>query len=119
MARREPERGELYEANLDPVVGGEQGGRRPVLVVSIDPMNRSAAQLIIAVAISTTPRSNLFHVRLDPAQSGLPRVSYAMSEMVRTLSTERLGPRLGRIPLRTVDAIARNVAILSGLGGSR
>jgi mRNA interferase MazF len=116
---REPERGELYEADLDRAVGREQGGRRPILVVSIDPMNRSPAELVIAVAISTTPRGNLFHTRLDPAQSGLPKVSYAMSEMVRSLSTERLGRRLGRVPQRTVDAVARNVAILAGLGGRR
>lgn len=119
MAHREAERGSIYEGELDPVVGSEQGGRRPVLVVSIDPMNRSPAQLVIGIPVTTTPRDNLFHVRIDPSESGLPRVSYAMPEMVRSISSMRLGRRLGRVPSKTVDTAARNAGVLLGLGRTR
>ena len=119
MQNLEPARGEVYEADLDPVMGREQGGRRPILVISIDPMNRSAAGLAIGVPLTTTDWSNELHVRLDPPEGGLTRVSYAMPEMLRSLSTSRLGRRLGFTSGETVDAVAGRAGILIGLGRSR
>ena len=52
--RREFQRGEIYLTDPDPVMGREQGGKRPFLVISIDPMNRSSANLVIAVPLTTT-----------------------------------------------------------------
>lgn len=75
MATRGPERGDVYIADLDPVVGHEQRGRRPFLVLSIENMNRSPANLAIGLPLTTTNRSSSLHVRLDPADSGLPRIS--------------------------------------------
>jgi mRNA interferase MazF len=119
VVRREIQRGELWEADLDPTVGHEQGGRRPVLILSIDPMNKAPAEMVLAVALTTTPRENLFHVRLEPHESGLPRVSYAMPEMVRMLSHERLRRPIGHAPEDKVDKAANNVGVLLGLGRSR
>lgn len=119
MARVEPTRGDLFEGDLNPVVGREQRGRRPVLVVSIDPMNRAPAELVIVLPVTTTPRENLFHVRIDPGESGLSRVSYAMPEMVRSISTLRLGRRMGRVRSAVADAAARNAGVLLGLGETR
>ncbi len=65
MAAPEPQRGEVYEAELDPVEGREQSGRRPLLVLSIGPMNRSAAGLVIGVPLTTTDWGNSLHTRLD------------------------------------------------------
>lgn len=113
------ERGEVYMADSDPTVGREQGGRRPFLVISIDPMNRSAAELVIAVPLTTTDRGSEVHVRLDPPEGGLSRVSFAMPEMVRILSTIRLQRKLGRAAPDSVEVVARRIGILIGLGRSR
>jgi len=112
-------RGDVFTGDLDPVVGREQAGRRPVLVVSINPMNGSAAELVIAVPLTTRDRGNELHVRLDPPEGGLDRVSFALPEMVRVLSTNRLERRLGRASPDSVETIAKRVGILVGLGRTR
>lgn len=112
-------RGELYMTDPDPVIGHEQGGRRPFMVISINPMNRAAVELVIAVPLTTTNRGNELHVRLDPPEGGLNRVSFATPEMVRVLSTLRLRRRLGRASPDTVESVAKRVGILVGLGRTR
>ncbi len=119
IARPQVKRGEVYLADPDPVAGHEQGGRRPFLVISIDPMNRSAAKLIIAVPLTTTDRGSKLHIRLDPPEGGLSKVSFAMPEMVRILSTIRLKRRLGRASPDAVGVVAKRVGILIGLGRTR
>jgi mRNA interferase MazF len=119
MLGHEPQRGEIYEAVLDPVEGHEQAGRRPLLVVSIDAMNRSAATLVIGVPMTTTDWENPMHVRIEPAESGLNRISFAMPEMLRSVSTGRLRRRLGFADRSTVDSAARRAGLLIGLGRSR
>lgn len=116
---RKLKRGEVYLGNPDPVVGHEQGGRRPFLVVSINRMNRSPANLAIAVPLTTTDRRNKLHVRVEPPEGGLDRVSYAMPEMVRSLSSVRLQRRLGSTSPDTVETVAKRVGILIGLSRSR
>jgi len=115
----EVKRGEIYMADADPVLGHEQGGTRPFLLLSINQMNRSPAELVIAVPLTTTDRGSELHARLDPPEGGLPRVSFAMPEMVRVLSTVRLRQRLGRASPDTVEAVANRVGILIGLGRNR
>ncbi len=117
--RRRVKRGEIYMADPDPVVGHEQGGRRPFLIVSVDAMNSSRAALTIAAPLTTTDRGNALHVRLAPPDGGVDRVSFAMPEMTRVLSTLRLKRRLGRASPDTVEAVAKHVGILIGLGRSR
>jgi mRNA interferase MazF len=116
---REFKRGEIYVGDPDPVVGHEQGGRRPFLLVSINPMNRSPIGLAISVPLTTTAHQNKLHVRVDPPEGGLNRVSYAMPEMVRSMSTERLGPRVGRVSPDTIEAVATHIGLLLGLGRLR
>jgi mRNA interferase MazF len=99
-----------------PVVGHEQAGRRPYMVISIEPMNQAPLEMVIAMPMTTTDWSNPLHVRIEPTQSGLSRVSYAMPEMARSLSRLRLGRRIGRVPLDTVDTAAQHTAFLVGLG---
>lgn len=112
-------RGDLYMADPDPVVGHEQGGKRPFMVISVNPMNRAATALVIAVPLTTTDRSNELHVRLDPPEGNLSRVSFATPEMVRVLSTLRLKRRLGHASPDTVESVAKRVGILIGLGRTR
>lgn len=115
----EVKRGEVYLADPDPVVGHEQGGRRPHLVISINPMNRSAAGLLIGVPLTTTDRGSKLHVRLEPPEGGLSRVSFAMPEMARSVSKARLLGKLGYASADTVEAVAKHVGILIGLGRAR
>jgi mRNA interferase MazF len=106
-------------ADPGPTIGREQVGRRPYMVISIDPMNRAPLGLVIAVPLTSTDWTNPLHVRLEPAESGLPRVSYAMPEMARSISALRLGRRIGRAPLDAVDSAARHTAFLIADGGTR
>jgi mRNA interferase MazF len=117
--RRTVRRGEVYVGNPNPVIDHEQGGRRPLLVVSIHAMNRAAARLVLAVPLTTTDRASKLHVLVEPPEGGLKKVSYAMPEMVRSISTDRLGRKLGRVSPDTVEAVANRVGLLIGLGRAR
>lgn len=117
--RPKVKRGEVYIGDPEPVVGHEQGGRWPVLVVSISPMNQSAARLAIAVPLTTTDRGSELHVRIEPPEGGLKRVSFAMPEMVRSMSLDRLGRKIGSASPDTVEAVANRVGLLVGLGRTR
>lgn len=112
-------RGEIHIGDPDPVVGHERGGRRPFLVISVNPMNNSPVGLAIAVPLTTTDRQSKLHVRLDPPEGGLARVSYAMPEMARSVSQARLIRRLGHASADTVEAVAKHIGLLIGLGRAR
>ena len=71
----EPNRGELWMADLDPVKGHEQAGRRPILIVSTNPFNYSAAGMIVIVPLSTKEKHVPLHVRVSPPEGGLRQVS--------------------------------------------
>lgn len=115
-----PKRGELYLADPGPTVGHEQSGLRPHLVLSVSQMNRSPLDLVIALPLTTTDTSSLLHVRIDPQpETGLTRVSYAMPEMVRSVSTERFGRLLGRVPIQALETAAAHAGILLGLGRTK
>ena len=119
VERLKVRRGEVYVGDPDPVVGHEQGGRRPVLVVSIQAMNNSAARLAITVPLTTTDRGSELHVRIEPPEGGLKRVSFAMPEMVRSMSLDRLGRRTGLASPDTVEVVSKRIGILIGLGRNR
>jgi mRNA interferase MazF len=115
-----PKRGELYMADPGQTVGHEQSGRRPHLVLSVGRMNSSPLGLVIALPLTTTDTSSLLHVRIEPRpENGLDRVSYAMPEMVRSVSGERFGRLLGRVPAETLETAATHTGFLLGLGRTR
>lgn len=112
----DPRRGEIYYADLEPVVGHEQGGFRPCLVVQNDIQNRNSPVVIIA-AITSRPgaRSRPTEVQLDPAVSGLTRSSRVMLHQLRTVDKSRLGRCLGRISNAEQEAVDEALAISLGL----
>ena len=112
-------RGEGYLADPDPVMGHEQGGRRPHLVISVDAMNRAPVGLLIGVPLTTTDWGSKLHVRLEPPEGGLNRVSFAMPEMARSVSTARLLRRIGYASPHTVESVAKHVDLLIGLARAR
>ena len=83
-------RGEIYYADLSPTVGSEINKRRPVLIVSNEANNRAANTVTVLPITSNTSRVYPFEILLSPQESGLPRVSKAQAQQIRTISKERL-----------------------------
>jgi mRNA interferase MazF len=115
----QPRRGDVFLAHLDPIVGSEQSGRRPFLILSIHQMNRAPASLAIGLPLTTTDRSSALHVRIEPTGNGLSRVSYAMPEMARSVSTQRFRNHIGRVPIEVVETASTRTGFLIGLGRIR
>lgn len=88
-----PERGELWLAGLDPVIPGEQGGTRPVLVVSADGFNAWPVGLVVVVPLTTRRRGFSHHIPV--LAGGLDQESFAMPEYIRAVAATRLRTRLG------------------------
>ena len=89
-------RGEVVWADLNPVIGSEQGGLRPVLVVQADPVNRHASTTIVLALTSRPQRSGYpLTVALPAGEGGLARASWVKVNQLRTVSLRRLRGRVG------------------------
>ena len=97
-------RGDLYMADLDPVKGSEQGGIRPVLIISNDINNRNS-RAFLAAPVTSRPKKRLpTHVRLRGIQ-GLPRDSTVLTEDHRSLDETRFGPYMGHVNSGTMKKV--------------
>jgi len=106
-------RGEIYLANLNPVSGSEQGGTRPVLIVSRDALNQNAP-LVIGVPITGRGnKSRLYptHVELKAGEGGLSKDSVVLCEQVRAISKDRLTKRLGQLSTEKIGAVGLALSI--------
>lgn len=88
-------RGEIRWADLHPVRGREQAGLRPVLILSQDIFNERSGT-VIAVALTSQPQRAGFPLTVELSQPSLPKRSWVKVSQIRTLSSERIGKRLGR-----------------------
>jgi mRNA interferase MazF len=111
----DPLRGEVWNVNFDPTKGREQRGSRPALIVSHSTFNRSAAELVVVVPLTTTFRGIPLHVRIDPPEGGLKSPSFAKIEDVRSISKERLTKRFGTVSSATLAQVADRLRILLDL----
>lgn len=92
-----PRRGEIWDIDFAPVVGHEQGGRRPGLIVSVDPFNTGPSTLSFALPMTRTDRGVPAHVPIVPPEGGLGTRSFILCDALRSISRQRLiGPR-GRV----------------------
>ena len=108
-------RGELYYADLSPVVGSEQGGVRPVLVVQNDVGNKYSPTVIAAAVTSKINKAKLpTHIELSAAEYGLSKDSVVLLEQIRTLDKRRLKEKIGALPTATMKRV--NDALLISLG---
>ena len=108
-------RGELYYADLSPVVGSEQGGIRPVLVVQNDVGNKYSPTVIAAAVTSKINKAKLpTHIELSSNSYGLQKDSVILLEQIRTLDKRRLKERIGELNESTMTRVDK--AILIGLG---
>lgn len=87
-------RGEIRWADMDPVRGREQAGRRPVLILSEDVFNERS-ETVIAVAITSQPQRAGFPLTLELCSAELPKRSWVKVSQIRTLASERVGELLG------------------------
>ena len=113
-------RGDIYYADLSPVVGSEQGGVRPVLIIQNDTGNRYSPTVIAAAITSQTGKARLpTHIDLPVDQScGLSRNSIILLEQVRTLDKKRLRERMGRVDSAVMEKVDAAIAVSFGLTGS-
>ena len=110
-------RGELYFADLDPVIGSEQGGVRPVLIVQNDLGNRFSPTVIVLPLTSRQGKVPFrTHVPLLPPMGGVSRPSVILCEQVRTLEKSRLRQRMGRLPAEKMTLVERALAAAVGAG---
>jgi mRNA interferase MazF len=86
-------RGDIHWADLNPVIGSEQGGFRPVLILSHNIFNERSGT-VIAVAITSQPQRAGFPLTLELSDTKLPKKSWAKISQVRTLSTKRIGKKM-------------------------
>jgi mRNA interferase MazF len=110
-----PQRGEVWDADLDPVIGHEQGGTRPVLIVSNERFNRSRAGLTLAVPLTRTARGIPWHVPVTPPEGGLTASSVIMTEQARCVSLLRLRDRRGAVTPATMRLVEERLRRLFAL----
>jgi mRNA interferase MazF len=106
-------RGDIVWADLNPTKGREQAGRRPVLVLSQDVFSEHSGTAI-AVALTSKPQSAGFPLTLELAHSKLPKKSWVKVSQIRTLSVERLGPRLGRVSAEELGLVIEGLNEIIG-----
>ena len=108
-------RGDIFYADLSPVIGSEQGGVRPVLVVQNDVGNRYSPTVIVGAITSRLTKAKLpTHIEVASGSFGLTKDSVILLEQLRTLDKRRLKARLGALDTRTMDLVDR--AMLISLG---
>jgi mRNA interferase MazF len=108
-------RGDIYYADLSPVVGSEQGGIRPVLIVQNDVGNRYSPTVIAAAITSQTGKARLpTHIEIGP-DAGLSKSSVILLEQIRTIDKRRLKDRMGHLDEKTMQQVNEALSISFGL----
>ena len=110
-------RGEIYYADLSPVVGSEQGGVRPVLIVQNDIGNRHSPTVIAAAITSQREKAKLpTHIEVRGETCGLAKNSVVLLEQIRTIDKRRLKEHMGTLDDNSMNLINRALSISFGLG---
>lgn len=110
-------RGEIYYADLSPVVGSEQGGIRPVLIVQNNVGNKFSPTVIAAAITSQRYKTNLpTHIQIHASDCGLARDSIVLLEQVRTLDKKRLREKMGMLSSVDMHRVDRALSVSFGLG---
>lgn len=114
----EIKRGDIYYADLTPVVGSEQGGTRPVLIIQNDTGNRHSPTVIAAAITSRQGKKPMpTHIRMGDSPHGLERESTVLLEQVRTIDRARLKEYIGRADRATMQDVDHAIAVSFGLDG--
>jgi len=109
-------RGDIFYADLSPVVGSEQGGTRPVLIVQNDMGNRHSPTVIAAAITSQTGKAKLpTHINLSGPDVGLSRDSVVLLEQIRTIDKKRLREHMGCLSESQMSQVDAAIAVSFGL----
>ncbi len=109
-------RGDIFFADLNPVVGSEQGGQRPVVVIQNDIGNKYSPTVIVAAITAKITKANLpTHVEVPKDGVGLQRDSVILLEQIRTLDKRRLIQRIGELPDKMMADVDKALMISLGL----
>ena len=109
-------RGDIFYADLSPVVGSEQGGLRPVLIVQNDTGNKHSPTVTAAAITSQTGKARLpTHIELNAQSVGLTRDSVILLEQIRTIDKSRLRERMGKLDDNTMTKVDNAIAVSFGL----
>ena len=113
-------RGDIFYADLSPVVGSEQGGIRPVLIVQNDTGNRHSPTVIAAAITSQTGKARLpTHINIAGGSVGLTKDSVILLEQIRTIDKRRLREHMGRLDDKNMLLVDNAIAISFGLDENR
>ena len=111
-------RGDIYYADLSPVVGSEQGGVRPVLIIQNDVGNKYSPTVIAAAITSQINKAKMpTHIELSAREYGLNKDSVILLEQIRTIDKKRLREKTGRLDDALMERVNDALSISFGLGG--
>ena len=109
-------RGDIYYADLSPVVGSEQGGLRPVLIIQNDVGNKHSPTVIAAAITSRMSKTRLpTHIDIYAERAGLARDSVILLEQIRTLDKRRLRERMGHLDEEMMTRVNNAIAVSFGI----
>jgi len=106
-------RGDIFWADLNPISGKEQAGKRPVLILSHDVFNKKSGT-VIAVAITSKEPKAGFPLTLELTEAKLPKRSWVKISQIRTISTERLGKKLGNTGSLEIGTVIEGLLDIAG-----
>ena len=110
-------RGDIYYADLSPVVGSEQGGLRPVLIIQNDVGNKYSPTVIAAAITSRMGKTRLpTHIDIYADKVGLAKDSVVLLEQIRTLDKRRLKEKMGHLDQSVMNEVNTAIAVSFGLG---
>lgn len=110
-------RGDMFYADLSPVIGSEQGGIRPVLIIQNDVGNKYSPTVIAAAITSQTNKSKLpTHININSKEYGLMKDSVILTEQIRTIDKSRLMEKIGQIDEGTMNQVNNALGVSFGLG---
>ncbi len=111
-------RGDIYYADLSPVIGSEQGGLRPVLIVQNDVGNKYSPTVIAAAITSKMGKTKLpTHIDVIGTEAGLAKDSVVLLEQIRTIDKKRLKEKMGHLDQNTMNSVNNAISVSFGLGG--
>ena len=109
-------RGEIYYADLSPVIGSEQGGIRPVLIVQNDVGNKYSPTVIAAAITSQKEKNKLpTHIEIESVGCGLSKDSIVLLEQIRTIDKKRLKERMGMLDMNSMHRIDNALSVSFGI----
>lgn len=109
-------RGDIYYADLSPVIGSEQGGTRPVLIIQNDVGNKFSPTVIAAAITSRTDKSRLpTHIDVFAEKYGLARDSVILLEQIRTIDKKRLKEKMGHLDDDVMSRVNNAITVSFGL----